>query len=761
MDTTRLHARESVAFDHELVVRDTNGDPVDITGWTFALVLTRQAGTADITLAMASGGSEGMEVIDGAAGVLRIVITAASLQGVSDTTGAFTLYGDLLGTPPAGSQQFVGDIRLEVTVAGETFGGSTYQVVLDAVGAAIFLRAEAEAIRAETAADVAEGARKYYATVAAGTAATTAPDTFSSDETGILRWYDADGNEIGAPFTRAAAAADTGAGLIGTLSGLTVEQLLALGLPTPEWEPNSGKFVGDENGGVGPDNADAIEACLDKYGVCLAIGKYGISRPVQHDGNNRVILTPGCGAGGLYTLPDFTGTEMVKISATRASIAGLNVIVTSDVFDYSTYDPGSPPARVVDGIVAEGTFYHQYLDNCRVFGARRGINWGSLELGAKKLTIDNCYDGIRIEPLGGGTGYDQSLTNTTVNNCRRYGVYSERGIEAVDLHIVRAEEAALMINGGVPVKAIGLRIDRAKKYGLHLVDCNQGWFPGIDFTHHGAGRTFIDSNTGNPIYYDYNGGAPRWLDGPVGSGAVVASPTVVASNECRYFMLERSRDNEFTGAGIYLDNAIYRDDHRFLSVDVAPDGNPSTGLADTNRSIRNDFRKFHTANMRAIRDDADQRKFARWQRWAGNTGTAGRFNNEGLAHVGETLFLAAGGSRVLSFPIPNIDMASGGSLSMAKFDYSLRRNDANREFGIGVLPIVRTADTGNKNGRILSKETEGTVPLFTFTNIGIRTSVAGSRTTTWLDVTVNNTDGTNSGTIQVQVYPILDNQGPD
>ena len=151
MNTTQLYARESVAFDHELVVRDTNGNPIDISGWGFDIDLKRQAGSIDLTLSTAGTGSDRLEVTSGAAGALRIVISDASIKAIPDTTGDFNLFGDLIGTPPVGTARFVADVRLNITVAGEPFPGQTYQVVVEAVGAAIFLRANAAAERAEAA----------------------------------------------------------------------------------------------------------------------------------------------------------------------------------------------------------------------------------------------------------------------------------------------------------------------------------------------------------------------------------------------------------------------------------------------------------------------------------------------------------------------------------------------------------------------------------------------------------------------------------
>lgn len=146
MAKTMLHARESVAFDEVLTIRDSNGAAVNVTGMTLALALQRQAGAIEFTLGMAaSPGDQGFEVVDGPAGALRMVIDQATLAGVLDTTGDFTLFGDLLGTAPGGVARFVSDIRLNVTTAGKPFGGSTYAVVLDAVGAVVTAQVEAVA----------------------------------------------------------------------------------------------------------------------------------------------------------------------------------------------------------------------------------------------------------------------------------------------------------------------------------------------------------------------------------------------------------------------------------------------------------------------------------------------------------------------------------------------------------------------------------------------------------------------------------------
>lgn len=98
--------------------------------------------------------------------------------------------------------------------------------------------AQSAAERAESAADIAEGTRKYYATVAEGMAATADPDVFTSDENGTLTWYDANGNALGEPLTRAMAGIYTRASLkaqiAATAYSATQDLIISRGFDTAE-----------------------------------------------------------------------------------------------------------------------------------------------------------------------------------------------------------------------------------------------------------------------------------------------------------------------------------------------------------------------------------------------------------------------------------------------------------------------------------------------------------------------------------------------
>ncbi len=98
--------------------------------------------------------------------------------------------------------------------------------------------AAASAATATNAALAASAAANYYSTIAAGVAATSVGGAFSSAEGGALKLYERTGTspfyvEIGEldGALRADLAADTGAALVGTSSGGTVEDALALRAP--------------------------------------------------------------------------------------------------------------------------------------------------------------------------------------------------------------------------------------------------------------------------------------------------------------------------------------------------------------------------------------------------------------------------------------------------------------------------------------------------------------------------------------------------
>lgn len=111
----QLGARESTGFAGEFTLLTLNGDPVDITGWTFKSEFERQAGANDFTLNMAGSElAEGFRILEGSEGRYSMRILPATVAGVADTSGDFILYADIIATLPNGERQLIDDIELRV-----------------------------------------------------------------------------------------------------------------------------------------------------------------------------------------------------------------------------------------------------------------------------------------------------------------------------------------------------------------------------------------------------------------------------------------------------------------------------------------------------------------------------------------------------------------------------------------------------------------------------------------------------------------------
>lgn len=111
----RIPVREEVGLSVTFTIQNPGGGPQSIAGWSFECPFTRQAGTVDFTLGMAGFPEEGFALFDGEPGQYTMIITPATLQGVTDTTGDFTLFGSIIGTDPDGFRHLIEDLELLVS----------------------------------------------------------------------------------------------------------------------------------------------------------------------------------------------------------------------------------------------------------------------------------------------------------------------------------------------------------------------------------------------------------------------------------------------------------------------------------------------------------------------------------------------------------------------------------------------------------------------------------------------------------------------
>jgi hypothetical protein len=110
----RIPVREEAGFGATFTLRNPDGAVQDLTGWTFDCVLTRQAGTADLELAMATPPADGFAIFDASAGQYTMRIAPATLQAIDDTTGSFLLFGTIFGSVN-GTRHLIEDLQLLVT----------------------------------------------------------------------------------------------------------------------------------------------------------------------------------------------------------------------------------------------------------------------------------------------------------------------------------------------------------------------------------------------------------------------------------------------------------------------------------------------------------------------------------------------------------------------------------------------------------------------------------------------------------------------
>lgn len=113
----RIGAKESVGYFATWTIGSAKavGD-LSIEGWLFAARFERYADDPQAFLLgmAASPADQGFQIIDPAARSISCRILPSTLQGITDTTGQFDLYADLLATPPFADRFFVNDLILTV-----------------------------------------------------------------------------------------------------------------------------------------------------------------------------------------------------------------------------------------------------------------------------------------------------------------------------------------------------------------------------------------------------------------------------------------------------------------------------------------------------------------------------------------------------------------------------------------------------------------------------------------------------------------------
>ncbi|WP_375264069.1 hypothetical protein [Palleronia sp.] len=458
--------------------------------------------------------------------------------------------------------------------------------------------------------------------------------------------------------------------------------------------------------GAGTNNADAINSCLTICGNCLlGQGRYGVSSPVNL-GQGQNLFTLGIGMAYVEALPGFAGTAVVRMAATRTTVEKLIVNVANGVFDPKTYDPATHAGPVVDCFETSDFYFHQYLTACRATGGRRGFSIGSLESKIWGCHAQGNYDGFYV------IGFDTTVLNISATDNERYGVYTEKGLQGCDIHVVRAKDTCLYLFNQVPVNVSTIHIDTPKYRGIVLHQTKGATLDGVFFTKAGEFRV-------NP-----------------------------ADHDVRYFQFINSRGNYIKGGAIQIQNNaedIDRTGHYFVHFGDSAD--------DSLRSTDNRFENFHTHDI-VITANAGQRRAMQAQKSWGNHGSIARYNNEAMLYKSEELTLAAGASMTAKMWMPETDLGAGDKMITLMGSWNARASMADRSAGTFLIPVLPNSDTGVKDGAIHTLLSAGAAPTISITD------VSHNETTRVLNFTYKNTSAFAIKT-GFSVSQPTDNQGPD
>jgi len=467
-------------------------------------------------------------------------------------------------------------IERNQTTLDLVFGGQELSIDIGENTAAAALSAS-RAVAAESAsalnADRAENAalaEGYYPTIAAGTAATTAPDTFLSDEAGNLGIYDAGGTLLHTYVATAGlvqlnqdADVTLTVGTTGTYSTLNAALEAASRYRTVY-----------KAGGVKVD----INILDDGWIMAEQVIATGVDlRDIRIVSDQAAVTIDRASLTQLAALPDFQGVT-VKASAFMGSNGAFLPRIACN-FTMNTTGTAADQGGILfmkgatcvveptfgfndcDGLGAHVVYGSRLLASESVWtgngvggdpyfaGGVRGdwlatlvlaeasvdnnVGQGVMANGGTVLTLrDGSATGNGDDGVQGGTGSILHLRGAAINTNSGVGVYAGEAcvVRLIDTQVNNNTGNGLFVDGGAKVSAVnGTEINNNGAFGVRCTQMGKVVCSNIDVNNNGSGGLFAD---GGDIYFSGSeaSGNPAGKDMQVGTGARIQLSGVITTS---------------------------------------------------------------------------------------------------------------------------------------------------------------------------------------------------------------------------------------
>lgn len=173
-------------------------------------------------------------------------------------------------------------------------------------------------------------------------------------------------------------------------------------------------------------------------------------------------------ASVLKAADDMPTSAVVTLDGSFGKCENFRVSVPATCFAPLTYDPESPPERVVDAFSSSGGEFDfgNILRDVRASGGRHGFDVGDgLETHLFRPIAINSWLGFHVD------AYDTSIFAGITQDNPEGGLLTKKGVELTDFHAIRSGSYAVRAEGNLyPVSIQGLFVDTPTQDGVVLDD---------------------------------------------------------------------------------------------------------------------------------------------------------------------------------------------------------------------------------------------------------------------------------------------------